>query len=81
MIAIANRDPEQFPEPNALRLDRRCNHHLAFGFGTHSCVGSAIIRALSKIALNALLERCKGPILLTVLRGPHSQSDHWLRFI
>ena len=64
MIASANRDPEQFPEPNALRLDRRCNQHLAFGFGTHSCVGSAIIRALSKIALNALLERFKGPILL-----------------
>ncbi|MBT6166643.1 cytochrome P450 [Akkermansiaceae bacterium] len=52
----ANRDPEAFDEPNVTKLDRRPNPHVAFGFGTHLCLGAhharAIIRGLIKALAN-----------------------------
>ncbi|GAA3348272.1 hypothetical protein GCM10020358_66120 [Amorphoplanes nipponensis] len=40
VLAAANRDPDQFPRPHELVLDRKPNKHLGFGWGPHSCVGS-----------------------------------------
>lgn len=40
-LAAANRDPDEFPEPDQLLLDRNPNRHLGFGWGVHACVGSA----------------------------------------
>lgn len=40
VLAAANRDPEQFPRPQELVLDRTPNKHFGFGWGPHSCVGS-----------------------------------------
>lgn len=39
-LAAANRDPDQFHDPNELVLDRTPNRHLGFGWGVHGCVGS-----------------------------------------
>ena len=35
-----NRDERQFPEPYRLDLSRTPNHHLAFGYGPHFCLGA-----------------------------------------
>src|SRR5271166_2205779 len=35
----ANRDGAQFPEPMAFDIRRTPNEHVAFGFGTHFCLG------------------------------------------
>jgi cytochrome P450 len=39
VMAAANRDPAQFPQPQELVLDRTPNKHFAFGWGPHSCLG------------------------------------------
>ncbi|MGZ5023395.1 MAG: cytochrome P450 [Chthoniobacterales bacterium] len=57
LTGAANRDPEQFPEPDRLDLTRSRNRHLAFGVGAHSCVGAALARFGMMIALRALLAR------------------------
>ena len=44
LLASANRDPEQFVEPDTCRLDRRPNRHLAFGYGIHRCIGADLAR-------------------------------------
>lgn len=36
----ANRDPEQFENPNEVIFDREHNRHVAFGAGIHRCAGS-----------------------------------------
>jgi cytochrome P450 len=59
VYAAGNRDPEQFPEPDALQ----CPHpsktpHLAFGFGEHFCLGASLARAESRIGIQSLLARC-----------------------
>jgi cytochrome P450 len=57
MLRSANRDPQQFPEPNRLDLMRRTAGHLAFGMGPHSCVGASLIRMVCAVATIAFVQR------------------------
>ncbi|MFC9699954.1 cytochrome P450 [Streptomyces sp. NPDC056943] len=59
-LGAANRDPERFPEPDRLDLDRNAAAHLAFGHGIHRCVGAPLAKAEAEIALRALLTRFPG---------------------
>jgi cytochrome P450 len=50
-ISQANRDPEIFPDPDKLVLDRPVRSHLAFGAGRHRCVGASFARMVMTLAL------------------------------
>ena len=56
-IAGANRDPEQFPDPDRLDIGREENRHLSFSLGNHYCLGAPLARLEGRIALTALIER------------------------
>ena len=51
----ANRDDEVFKAPYEFDITRRPNDHLAFGFGTHFCLGTNLARAELKASLKAIL--------------------------
>jgi cytochrome P450 len=53
----ANRDPEVFPDPDSVVIDRAHNRHVAFGIGIHRCAGSNLARMEMQVALSAFLER------------------------
>jgi cytochrome P450 len=53
----ANRDPEHFPDPDEVILDRFPNRHLTFGVGAHRCLGSTIARNEVRIVLSEVLRR------------------------
>jgi len=55
--AAANRDPDQFPEPDEFRMDRGRNRHLSFGFGVHTCPGAPLARMELRVAIEELLRR------------------------
>lgn len=53
----ANRDPEEWDEPDEFMLERDLHAHVGFGHGTHYCLGSPLARAEARITLNAWLDR------------------------
>lgn len=55
--ASANRDESVFDAPNEVRLDRKPNPHLAFGFGGHLCLGAAHARLILRTLLQKCVER------------------------
>jgi cytochrome P450 len=64
-IGSANRDSDVFREPEVFDIGRKENRHVAFGFGTHYCLGSNLARLEAQIALRALLEHTKSFALTT----------------
>jgi cytochrome P450 len=57
MWGAANRDPEEFPNPDRLTLDRTPNRHIAFGIGVHRCLGAHLARLELRILLEQILDR------------------------
>ena len=57
VMGAANRDPEQFPDPDRLDLGRKENRHLAFGWAAHFCFGAALARIEAQTAFEALFRR------------------------
>ncbi|GLZ33805.1 cytochrome P450 [Lentzea sp. NBRC 105346] len=56
MVGAANHDPEEFEEPDRLRLDRWPNPHLAFGRGAHGCSATALSLVLLRELLATLAD-------------------------
>jgi len=56
-LAAANRDPEQFADPDRFDVARSPNRHLGFGLGMHFCLGANLARAEAQLAVRCLLER------------------------
>lgn len=54
-----NRDEEVFDEPDAFRVDRLPNKHLAFGYGAHLCLGQHLAKMEMRILWEEMLPRLK----------------------
>jgi cytochrome P450 len=53
----ANHDPAQFPDPETLDITRKNVYSLAFGYGIHTCIGAALARMETQVALYQLMKR------------------------
>lgn len=64
VLGAANRDPQQFADPNNLNTTLQDSKHLGFGYGVHFCLGAPLARLEGRIAINTLIQRI-----------PHIQLD------
>jgi cytochrome P450 len=56
-LGAANMDPDKWDDPEAFRIDRRPQGHLAFGVGIHGCVGQNIARAEMEAVLKVMIRK------------------------
>ncbi|MER6999053.1 cytochrome P450 [Streptomyces sp. NPDC000410] len=84
----ANRDPDVFPEPEEIVLDRSPNPHVAFGYGPHYCVGGMLAKLESELLVATLADRFPGLRFAVpveelrwrpgaLIRGPESLPVTW----
>jgi cytochrome P450 family 142 subfamily A polypeptide 1 len=57
LYGAANRDPRAFRAPDTLDVTRTPNRHLAFGMGTHVCLGAHLARLEIRVLFEELLRR------------------------
>jgi cytochrome P450 family 142 subfamily A polypeptide 1 len=57
MFESANFDEAQFENPDEFNIDRNPNGHMAFGFGTHFCLGNQLARLELRLMTQRLLQR------------------------
>jgi pimeloyl-[acyl-carrier protein] synthase len=57
MIGAANRDPDQFDDPDRIDITRDPNRHVTLGHGVHYCLGAALARLELRVAIASFLER------------------------
>ena len=55
--AAGNRDERHFPDGETFDIERKIDHHLSFGYGTHFCLGAALARLEGRVALDEVLQR------------------------
>jgi cytochrome P450 family 142 subfamily A polypeptide 1 len=59
MYSSANRDPAHFDDPECYDVTRTPNNHIAFGFGTHFCLGAALARMEIRLFFTELVRRVR----------------------
>jgi cytochrome P450 family 142 subfamily A polypeptide 1 len=53
----ANRDAAVFPDPFRFDVERKPNEHLAFGYGSHFCLGASLARLELRVMFEEILGR------------------------
>jgi cytochrome P450 len=59
-LGSANRDPEEFPDPDVFSLDRAQGKHIGFGYGIHFCVGASLARLETEVVVTTMLNAFTG---------------------
>jgi pimeloyl-[acyl-carrier protein] synthase len=75
LLGSANRDPEQFPEPDLFDIRRPPGRILSFGRGIHNCIGVHLAQMVAQIAIGALVSRLPN---LELGPGPLEWEDTFL---
>jgi cytochrome P450 len=75
LLAAANRDPARFTDPDTFDVGRPDNEPLTFGGGFHHCLGHALARLETEIAIATLLRRCPA------LRLVETEPPVWLETV
>jgi cytochrome P450 len=74
-LPAGNRDSAFIDDPDTFNIERNNRAHMAFGYGTHQCIGQILARAELEIALPTLLRRIPGIRLAVPLEELNFRGD------
>jgi len=74
--ASANQDEAAFESPGEVRLDRKPNPHVSFGFGTHLCLGAPHARLLLRTLLQKCVERIDHITILAAKERVEHEAEY-----
>ena len=68
LLGAANRDPDEFTEPDNYNPDRTPNRHLSLGSGIHTCLGAGLARLEGRLSINEVF--CRFPTMRLAAQQP-----------
>lgn len=74
--ASANMDEKAFDTPEEMRLDRKPNPHVAFGLGTHLCLGAPHARLILRTLLQKCVDRVGGITILNAIDHVENEEKY-----
>ncbi|WP_086932633.1 cytochrome P450 [Agarilytica rhodophyticola] len=74
--ASANRDENVFEDADTVKVNRKINPHMAFGFGTHNCLGATHTRQIMQTLLSLLTQHISSIVFLS----GKENIEQWGRF-
>jgi cytochrome P450 len=77
LLSAANRD-RLFAEAETFDIHRNVRHHLAFGYGSHQCIGQLLAREELHVALGTILRRLPNLELAVPLKEVRFRDDEFL---
>jgi cytochrome P450 len=75
-FAAANYDETVFDSPEDIRLDRRPNPHVAFGFGPHLCLGAPHARLVVRSLIKILCDRVARVVTLEAVDKYETETSY-----
>ena len=72
----ANNDESVFDQPERIRLDRKPNPHVAFGFGPHICLGAPHARLIMRVLLETLCDKVRSIRILEAEEHVENEAEY-----
>jgi cytochrome P450 len=76
-VGSANRDPQQFDDPETFDPQRKPNPHMAFGRGIHVCLGAPLARLEARTVLRVFFDRISDVRVTTDEHSPIMSPSLW----
>jgi len=74
--ASANFDDTVFDEPEEIRLDRKPNPHISFGFGPHLCLGASHARLIVRTLIKTLVQQVDSIRIIDARRHVEKEAKY-----
>lgn len=78
LISGANHDPSIFPNPEKFDITRKADHHVAFSFGIHQCLGQPLARVELQTVFSTLFQRMPTLKFAVPAEQINSKGDHFV---
>lgn len=78
LVAAANYDPTAFPDPEKFDITRKADHHVAFSYGIHQCLGQPLARVELQTVMTTLFKRIPTLKFAVPADQIESKGDHFV---